>query len=299
MERLLMNFRHYVYMAIRRSEPNPQDVVGIIWQVGNEIGVRSEVDQDKFPTQEDVTESLRALIETGRIVELSPHHYREATYGSVARNFSGVSADEYTKACAAYFQRLRWDRTKGWNFDVLLWPGPDRARWGVRDDFVSPSPDGQHACVLYSLAEVRFGWTVGLLALLKGPPESPTVILRPANFTCSSALWIDEGRYCMVEPFLFNGAENRLELLAFTFLDVVGEKFTHYEKPAINSSIGRPIVDQEGHWLIHPATPPRRPNEVRIDPKSLEWHSWRDLTGTSESPPPDLLGGRPFIETPY
>ena len=103
----------------------------------------------------------------------------------------------------------------------------------------------------------------------------------------------------MVEPFLFNGAENRLELLAFTFLDVVGEKFTHYEKPAINSSIGRPIVDQEGHWVIHPATPPRRPKEVRIDPKGLKWHSWRDLTGTSESPPSDLLGGQPFIETPY
>ena len=110
-----MNVRHYVYMAIRRSEPAPQDVVGIIWQVGQEIGVRSEVDQDRFPTREDLAESLRALIETGRIVEVSPHHYREATYGSIARNFSGVSVDEYEKACTAYFQRLHRDRTKGWN----------------------------------------------------------------------------------------------------------------------------------------------------------------------------------------
>jgi hypothetical protein len=145
---------------------------------------------------------------------------------------------------------------------------------------------------------------VGLLALLKGPPEQPTVILRPLNFTCyvddrNCVQWLDRGRYCVVVPYLFNSAENRVELLAFTFLDTVDQSFTHYEMTDILYFIGRQIVEQEGHWVIHAETPRRRSDEVRIDPKRLEWHSWRSLTGTSEPPRPDLLGGRPLIETPY
>ena len=65
-----MNFRNYVYMAIRRSEPAPQSIVGIIWHVGQETGVRSEADQDKLPTQAELSDSLQALIDTGRIVEV-------------------------------------------------------------------------------------------------------------------------------------------------------------------------------------------------------------------------------------
>ena len=144
------------------------------------------------------------------------------------------------------------------------------------------------------------GWTVGLLALLKGPPERTTVILRPRNFTCYVwAQWLDRGRYCVVVPYLFNSAENRIELLAYTFLDVVDERFTHYEMTDILHFIGRPIVEQEGHWVMRTLTPHRRSNEVRIDPKRLKWQPWSRLTGTSDPPPPDLLGGRAFIETPY
>jgi hypothetical protein len=88
-----MKFRNYVYLAIRRSEPEPQNVTGIFWQLGPELGVHSEEDQGKFPTLEELSTSLKDLIESGRIVEVSLHRYREATYGSVARNFSGVISD--------------------------------------------------------------------------------------------------------------------------------------------------------------------------------------------------------------
>ncbi len=303
-ERLPMNFLHYVYLAVRRSEPAPQSVVGIIRQVGEEIGVRSEADRDKLPTHEDLSDCLRALIEAGRIVEVSPHRYREATYGSSDRNFSGVSLAIYEKACEAFFRRLSGGPTRGWKRDVAEWPGPDRARWGIGDDLVSPGPAGRHACVLYSCAEIRIGWTVGLLALLKGPAERPEVILRPANFTCyvegrNCVQWLDGGRYCVVIPYLFNSAENRIELLAYTFLDLVEERFSHYEMTDILYFIGQRFVEKEGHFVMHALTPRRRSNEVRIDPEQLEWRSWRLLTGTTESPPPDLSGARPFIETPY
>jgi hypothetical protein len=61
--------------------------------------------------------------------------------------------------------------------------------------------------------------------------------------------------------------------------------------------IGQPIIEKD-HWVIRAETPRRRSDEVRIDPKRLEWQSWRRLTGTSEPPPPDLSAGRLFIETP-
>jgi hypothetical protein len=296
-----MNFRHYVYAAIRRSEPEPQDLGGIIWHVAQEIGVYSQADRDKLPTDVELSESLKQLIEAGKIVEVSPQRYREATYGSDARNFSGVSPHEFRKECAAYFEGLNWIRTKGWNIDVAGWPGPDRTRWRIGDDVVSPSPDGRHACVLYSCAEIRLGWTVGLLALRKGPPDRPTVILRPRNFTCyvddgNCVQWLDGGRYCAVVPYLFNSANNRIELLTFTFLDVADETFTHHEMTDILYFVGRKIVEQEGHWVMHAETPRGQADEVRIDPKRLEWQPWRNLTGTSECPPPD---SSEFIEVPY
>jgi hypothetical protein len=299
-EQRLMNFRSYVYLAIRRTDPTPQDLAGIIWEIGEELGVHTEADLDKLPTQENLSESLQALIESGRVVQVSAHRYREAAYGSVDRTFSGVSLDEYEKACAAYFQRRRWEQTCGWNVDIAKWPGPDRARWRIHNHLISESPDSRHACILYSIAEIRMGWEVGLLALLKGPREQPTVILRPPNFTCYPCVqWLDGGHYCIVVPYLFNGMENRIELLAFTFLDVQNETFTHYETKDILYLIGRRIVETNGHWTMPAAKPDLRPSDVQIDPKGLDWRPWRLLTGTSESPPPDLLGGQLFIETPY
>ena len=71
-----------------------------------------------------------------------------------------------------------------WRLDTAHWPGPDRARWNITRDLVEPSPDGRFACVLYSCYEIRLNTDVGLLTLLVGPPESPTVLFQPREFTC-------------------------------------------------------------------------------------------------------------------
>jgi hypothetical protein len=73
-----MTFRNYVSLAIRRSESEPQSVAGILWQFGPGLGVHSEEDQARFPALEELSTSLKDLIESGRIVEVSPHRYREA-----------------------------------------------------------------------------------------------------------------------------------------------------------------------------------------------------------------------------
>jgi hypothetical protein len=284
----LVNFRNYVFLAIRRSEPVPQNVTGIFCELGAELGVHSEADQGKFPTLEELSTSLKDLIESGRIVEMSPHRYREATYGSVARNFSGVSLDEYEKGRTAYFHRLIQELTRGWTFDPSEWPGPDRVRWGMgmRSDVVVPSPDGQFACVRYSCAQITYVWTVGLLALLKGPPERPTIILRPLSFSCSSdhghVQWLEGSRYCAVVPVLYNSAMNRIELLAITFLDLVDETYTHYEPKDILKLVGAPIISEGDHWIIRGINPKRPGEAARIDPRKLEWHSWHSLKGLPE-----------------
>jgi hypothetical protein len=281
-----MRFRNYVYLAIRRSKPVPQTVTGILWELGREVRVHSEADRRKFPTLEELSRSLMDLIESGRIVEVSPHRYREATYGSVARNFSGVSPDEYEKGRAAYFSRLIRQHTHGWKFDPSAWPGPDRVQWGMglRCDVVVQSPDGRFACVLHSCAQINYVWTVGLLALVEGPPERPTAILRPQNFTCSNERdhirWLEGNRYCAVVPVLYNSTMNRIDLLAITFLDLVDEAYTHYERKNILKLVGSPIISADDHWIIRGiGLGSRYPGGLRIDPKKLKWHSWRSLKG--------------------
>ena len=301
-----MNFRSYVYLAIRRSEPKPQNVAGIFWQLGSELGIHSEEDQGKFPTLEDLSRRVsRILIELGRIVEVSPHFYREATYGSVARNFSGVSADEDEKGRSAYFHQLTQSLTYGWKFDPVEWPGPDRARWGMgrRNDVVVPSPDNRFACVLYSYAEINVVWTVGLLAVLKGPPEQPTVILQPPEFTCNCIQWLDGSRLCAVVPVLYDSANNRINLIAITFLDLINETFAHFQPENVYRLVGLPIVTEDQHWVIRTMSQGRRPaGGLRIDPMTLKWHSWYSLDGRPEIPPaipPDIDRGGGSIEVPY
>jgi hypothetical protein len=231
-----MRFDNYIYAAIEgRQKDHPQDLIGILASVAQARGVLSTADHDKLPTYAEFSFSLQALIENGMIAEASPHRFYDMVGGPPQRTFSGLLQNEYENAFATFYRRLRQglDPANGWRLDVQSWPGPNRQRWGINQDVVLPSPDGQFACVLYSCAEIRMGWIVGHLALLKGPREKPAVILSPPNFTCVSGRhciqWLDGSRFCVVMPFLFNQADNRFELLGYTFLDVVNETFAHIE----------------------------------------------------------------------
>jgi len=85
---------------------------------------------------------------------------------------------------------------KGWNVDLSKLPGPDRKKWSVGDILV-PSPDNSLAAMIYSYSEFSIGKMVGLLALLKAPPEKPQVIFRPPEMQCfvwfneNSIQWLD------------------------------------------------------------------------------------------------------------
>src|SRR5262249_39634128 len=128
--------------------------------------ILSDADQSRFPTHAELSFALESLVHTQRIAEASPHRYFDCTGEAAARTFSGVSQTEYKRALASYFEKLH--AVHAWKLDVMRWPGPDRARWGINQDILSASPNGQHACVLYSCAEVQMSISVGLLALLQG-----------------------------------------------------------------------------------------------------------------------------------
>ena len=168
-----------------------------------------------------------------------------------------------------------------WLLDTEHWPGPDRPRWNIVRDVVEPSPDGRFACALYSCCEIRLGCEVGLLTLLAGPPESPTVLLQPRGFTCldcspsPSAQWLRGSRFVAVTAYLYNSRRNRVDLLAFTFLDTTDHTFALFDVSP--EGAGRRLVEAGDEWVI-----PGRPGagdsaEVRICPGELTWKRWGTL----------------------
>ena len=92
-----------------------------------------------------------------------------------------------------------------WHLDIDAWPGPDRKRWPNLRDIIEESPDGRHVAVVYACGEIGVGKEVGRFALLGGPPDAPTVLLRPRRLTClvredgTTLRWIGT-RYCVATP---------------------------------------------------------------------------------------------------
>ncbi len=165
---------------------------------------------------------------------------------------------------------------ENWKLDTQHWPGPDRIRWGIDRDLVEPSPDGRFACVLYSCCEIRLGCDVGLLTLLGGPPESPTDLLQPKGFTCfdfsprPSAQWLGGSRCVVVTAYLYRPATNRIDLLAFTFLDTATRAFAHWETTL--ELAGRQFVESGDQWVIAENSCDRP--LLRLTPERLSWKPW-------------------------
>jgi hypothetical protein len=168
-----------------------------------------------------------------------------------------------------------------WRLDVQHWPGPDRARWGISRDVVAPSPDGRFACVLYSCCEIRIGCEAGLLTLLEGPPQTPTVLLQPPRFTCldcsprSSAQWLAGGKVVVVTSYLYRTERNQVDLLAFTFLDPVNRAFAHQEIPL--AFAGCSFTENGDDWLVSVSDDEMKQHELRVTTRTLKWENWKRL----------------------
>lgn len=298
-----MKFRDLVYAALEgRPEYYPQDLVGILSHVGQARGVLSEADHDKLPNHADLSFSLQSLIETGQIAEVSPQRYFDPDQRRPG-TFSGISREEYDRACAAHYRRLQEKRT--WKVGAATWPGLERLKRHIEEFIVLPSPDGRFACVVYSLDEIRMGMYVGRLVLLRGPPEKATVAFCPSpNFTCCideshwrpAVQWVDGSRYCAMTSF--NQPANRIAFVALTILDVVNEAFA-YEEDVVNEAADEEDVDdsfiifeKEGSWVIRRHVMRHFPNddiswgyeERKLLPAELAWRSWQDLNGIGEKP---------------
>lgn len=93
-----------------------------------------------------------------------------------------------------------------WLLNIDAWPGPNRKKWPDLQDIVQESPDGRHIAVVYSCDEIGMGKEVGLFALLAGPPDAPTMLLRPRKLTClvwysgTTVQWVG-ARYCVISPY--------------------------------------------------------------------------------------------------
>ena len=173
----------------------------------------------------------------------------------------------------------------GWRLDVDRWPGPDRAKWGISHDIVMPSPDGRFACVLYSCHELRLQCEAGLLTILEGPPEAPTLLFQPPGFTCldftmrAPAQWLGGSRFVCVVPYLYSSSYNRIDLVAFTFLDIANRTFAHHREGAWDHC-GQPFQEIDNDWVIRIPTDRGTQDVVRISPQKLKWKPWKKLRYT-------------------
>ena len=138
-----------------------------------------------------------------------------------------------------------------WRLSIDKWPGPDRKKWRNLRDVVRPAPGGEHVAVVYSCGEVGICKDVGLFALLRGPNESPQLVLRPRGFKC--CVFFDDGktirwignRFCAVTPF-------------HKALD------------------GTMYFDVEKHMVAFFASGRQHPSESEL-PSGLKWSRWKWL----------------------
>jgi hypothetical protein len=135
-----------------------------------------------------------------------------------------------------------------WRLEIDNWPGPDRRKWPGLRDVIAESPDGRHVAVVYSCGEVGIAKEAGFFALLRGPAESPRVVLRPRGLMCfgwlggNTVQWIGS-RHCLVTPYRMGGT---------LYLDVEGRQAAH--APAVDAcqSVTRLPDDlqwRSWHWL--------------------------------------------------
>ena len=77
-------------------------------------------------------------------------------------------------------------------------------------------------------------------------------------------------------PYLYRTETNRVDLLAFTFLDMATRTFAHHRQRVFDLA-GRQFVETGGDWVI-PAAPDRDDrSELRLSARDLQWWPWARL----------------------
>lgn len=124
---------------------------------------------------------------------------------------------------------------KGWDIDIEALPGPRRREWPPLSDELYPNPSGGLAALVYSIAEIRMMWYVGLLAVFKNRSD-PVCVLNPKDFLCFSGggktvTWLADGLLALTK-YSYQRSSNSLEV-PFCLIDLESQLFSFI--PAANS----------------------------------------------------------------
>jgi len=117
----------------------------------------------------------------------------------------------------------------GWEIDVESLLGPKRGESPVLyfTDAIFPSPDGTRAVVLYTIAEIRLGWDVGMVAVFANH-DSPQLLLNPEHFLCcytdDSVIWLSNQLFA-AKKYYFNPTENKINV-PFALIDLAKNRFS-------------------------------------------------------------------------
>lgn len=166
----------------------------------------------------------------------------------------------------------------GWEIDVESLPRPMRGEsphsYFTEDIF--PSPDGTLAVVLYSIAEIRMGWEVGMVALFMDR-DNPQLILNPEHFLCCSTkdsiIWLSSDLFA-VKKFYYDSTTNKCNI-PFALIDLANKKYSFV--PLANSYPYCLLYDQSGVRLVE------RYRDNRFPSHDEEFHAidelvWFDLS---------------------
>ncbi|MDV3426515.1 MAG: hypothetical protein LIR50_04920 [Bacillota bacterium] len=104
---------------------------------------------------------------------------------------------------------------QGWNIDIDSLPGPNREEWPWMQDKLFENKQGDTACLIYSIAEVRMCWYAGRLAILQNKSK-PEVILNPekvfVNGLNDMVQYSTDGKYIYIKIMAYLSKGNKLEI---------------------------------------------------------------------------------------
>lgn len=268
-----MKYTDLILGAIQGHTPSePQSLAGILADLG----------PSRRPNLAELEYGIRSLIRDGLIAEAAPHQYYEVFRRLPRPTFSEVSSEEYAKACQEACTAL-----PGWNTEALSLPSA----------YLYPSPGRTAAAALCDVQEVRMSWYLGWLALLKGPPEKPELLLALPHFCCTCdsercIQWLGNSRYCVVEPAIpaiYNLGARAGTVWNYTIFDLVDRTFAVSDLSWWKS--GGRFFQDGGQWVFTSESAPGACKEAVIVPGELEWRPWHLLSdsddvqrGTSSAP---------------
>jgi hypothetical protein len=120
----------------------------------------------------------------------------------------------------------------GWEIDIDALPNPYRHKLQYPWHFVSVSPTGRRAALVYDIHEYKMGWSAGCLALVRDR-KHPKVTLTSRNFIVhmglKTVIWLTADLLAVIS-YVFDRKTGRIHV-PFSLFDLKRKEFSFIPIP--------------------------------------------------------------------